>query len=66
MLRSPKLATPFTAATLVVPLSVAPPGSPPKATVTVPVKPGTGFPVGSRAITCKAGVISRPATVVVG
>src|SRR5204863_8553580 len=41
------LATPFTAATVVVPLRVLPPGLEPSATVTLPVKLGTGFPAGS-------------------
>src|SRR5947208_10455716 len=62
-LKSPKLATPFTAATVVVPLSVLPPGLVPSATVTLPVKLGTGFPAGSSAVTCTAGLIAAPATV---
>ena len=49
--RSPKVATPFTAATVVVPLSVEPPGLLPNATVTFPVNPGTAFPAGSSAVT---------------
>ena len=65
-LRSPKLATPFTAVTVVVPLSVLPPGLLPNATVTLPVKPGTAFPAGSSAVTCTAGLMIAPATVLVG
>ena len=64
--RSPKLATPFTVTVLVVPPSVPPPGLLPNAIVTVPVKPGTGFPTASTAVTCTAGVSGWPATVVVG
>src|SRR5438034_4374664 len=60
------LATPFTAATVVVPPSVLPPGLVPSATVTVPVKPGTAFPAGSSAVTWRAGLIAAPATVVLG
>src|SRR5437773_1879115 len=59
----PELATPLTAATVVVPLSVLPPGLLPSATVTRPVKLGTGFPAGSSAVTCTAGLIAAPATV---
>ena len=66
MLRLGKLATPPTAVTLVVPASVPPAGLVPIATVTVPAKPGTGFPSASRALTCTAGVIAAPAPVVVG
>src|SRR5439155_770718 len=61
-----KLATPFTVATVVVPLSVQPPGLEPSTTVTFPVKPGTGFPAGSSAVTWTAGLIAAPATVVDG
>src|SRR5207244_10072974 len=64
--RVEKLATPFTAATVVVPPSVLPPGLLPNATVTFPVNPGTGFPAGSRAVTWTAGLIAAPATVVRG
>src|SRR5436853_7755463 len=62
-LKSTNAATPFTAATVVVPLSVLPPGLVPSATVTLPVKLGTGFPAGSSAVTCTAGLIAAPATV---
>ena len=64
--RSAKLATPFTVTALVVPRSVPPPGLLPNAIVTVSVKPGTGFPTASRAVTRTAGVSGWPATVVVG
>ncbi len=64
--RVEKLATPFTAATIVVPPSVLPPGLLPSATVTFPVKPGTGFPAGSSAVTWTAGLIAAPATVMLG
>src|SRR6266566_563927 len=66
MRKSPKLATPLTAATLVVPPRVAPPGLLPNDTDTVPVNAGTGFPAGSSAVTWTAGVIVWPATVVAG
>ncbi len=66
-LRSPKLATPFTAATVVVPPSVLPaPEVPPNATVTLPVNPGTAFPSGSSAVTWSAGASAAPAVAVVG
>ncbi len=61
--RGEKLATPFTAATVVVPLSVLPPGLEPSATVTLPVKLGTAFPAASSAVTWTAGLIAAPATV---
>src|SRR5439155_20842890 len=61
-----KLATPFTAATVVVPPSVLPPGLAPSDIVTSPVKPGTRFPAGSSALTWTAGLIAAPATVVDG
>src|SRR6266849_6359374 len=68
MNKVPKVATPFTAATAVVPPSTAPlvpvPGV--RATVTVPVKLATGFPRASSAVTFTAGVIWRSATVVTG
>ena len=61
--RSLKVTTPPTAATVVVPPSVLPPGLLPSATVTLPVKLGTGFPAGSSAVICTAGLIAAPATV---
>src|SRR5439155_168283 len=61
-----KLATPFTAATVVVPPSVLLPGLLPSATATLPVKVGTGFPAGSSAVTRTAGLIATPATALDG
>ena len=58
MLKFEKVATPDTAATLVVPARTPPPGFAPIATVTVPVKPVAVFPCASRAVTCTAGVIA--------
>src|SRR5438552_13667706 len=60
------VATPFTAATVVVPLSVLPPGLLPSATVTLPVNVGTRLPAGSSALSWTAGLIAPPATVLVG
>src|SRR5207244_2521040 len=60
------LATPFTAATVVVPPRVAPPGLVASATVTLPIKLGTGFPAASSALTWTAGLIAAPATVLDG
>src|ERR1041385_131232 len=66
MLKPGKLATPFVAATVVVPLSAPPPGFVPIATVTFAAKVGSVFPRSSWAATCGAGVIGDPATVLVG
>src|SRR2546422_11578811 len=68
MLSAAKLATPFTAATVVVPASVAPLAPVPAviATVTLPVKPGTGFPAASCAISCTGGVSVAPAVALLG
>ncbi len=66
MLRPENVATPPTAATVVVPESVPPPGFAPSATVTLPVKPVAVFPCPSSAVTCTAGVIAAPATVLLG
>src|SRR5437870_13738736 len=66
MLRSKNVATPPTAATGVVPLSVPPPGLAPSAALTLPVNPGTRFPRASSARTFTAGLIWRPAIVVLG
>src|SRR5436853_1294671 len=52
-----------TAATVVVPPSVLPPGLLPSATVTLPVNVGTRLPAGSSAVTWTAGLIAAPATV---
>src|SRR5437667_510227 len=65
-LKSVKVAAPPTAATVVVPLSVLPPGLLPSAIATLPVKPVTRFPSASSARTFTAGAIWRPATVVLG
>src|SRR5512144_292090 len=65
MLRVLKDATPATAATVVVPDRVPVPGLVPMETVTSPVKPGTGFPTASCAVTAIVA-IGVPATVVVG
>src|SRR2546423_14569698 len=66
MLKSTSVATPPTAATGVVPLSVALPGLLPSATATAPVNPVARFPRASSARTFTAGVIGRFATVVPG
>src|SRR5437870_4770681 len=66
MLRFETVATPFTAATLVVPARVPPPGLVPIAMVTVPVKPATVLPASSCAATCTGGEIGLPAVVVLG
>src|SRR5437016_9003641 len=65
--RSPNVATPFTAATVVVPPSVLPsPEVPSNATVTFPVKAGTRFSAASRAVTRNDGASAVPAVAVVG
>src|SRR5205809_6689785 len=61
MLKLENVATPLTAATLIVPDSVALPGLTPSATVTVPVKSVATLPWASRAVTCTAGVSAAPA-----
>ena len=68
MLSVEKVATPFTAATLVVPRSVAPLVPVPEvmATVTMPVNVVTTFPAASCPATCTAGVMALPATVFTG
>src|SRR5256712_5125395 len=66
MLKLENVATPLTAATLVVPDTVAPPGFTPSATVTVPVKPVATLPWASCAVTCTAGVSVAPAAAFVG
>ena len=62
----PKVATPLTAGTVVVPASVPLLGLVPSATVTLPANPVTTFPWASRALTCTAGLIVRPATALLG
>ena len=66
MLKLAKLATPLTAATVVVPASVPPLGLLPSATVTFPAKPVAVFPWPSSTVTCSAGVMVAPAVVLVG
>src|SRR5947199_125187 len=66
MLKLAKLATPFVAATVVVPVNVPATGLLPSATVTLPVKLGTVFPSPSCAVTCTAGAIAAPAVVLTG
>src|SRR5438128_1044318 len=66
MLRVVNVATPFTAATLVVPASVPPPGLAPIATVMFPVNPEAVLPCTSWAVTCTAGLIAAPAAVLLG
>src|SRR2546422_6368820 len=61
MLRSLKVATPATAATVVVPEREPPPGLCSIATVTLPVNVSTAFPSASRATTGTAGVMVAPA-----
>src|SRR5213076_1929645 len=61
-----KVATPLTAATGVVPLSVLPPGLLPSAMATAPVNPVATLPKASSARTFTAGLIWRFATVVLG
>src|SRR5438034_1193882 len=66
MERSPRVATPLTADTVVLPESVPPDGLLPSATVTGPVKVGTALPSASCAATFTAGAIWWPAVVVAG
>src|SRR2546425_11643801 len=66
MLSPGNVATPATAATVVVPERVPLPGFAPSATVTLPVKAGSVLPSASSAVTCRAGVIDAPAAGLVG
>src|SRR2546428_10750915 len=66
MLKSAKVATPATAATVLVPDKVPVPGFVPIATVMFPVNPVAVLPLPSWAVTSTAGVIAAPAAVVVG
>ncbi len=66
MVNVENVATPETAATVVVPVSVPPPGFAPVATATSPLNPVAVFPCASRAVTCTAGAIVAPAVVFVG
>src|SRR5437870_2595986 len=60
------VATPATAATVVVPERVPLPGFAPSAIVTLPVKPVAVFPCPSSAVTCTAGVMDAPAAALLG
>src|SRR5437773_633282 len=66
MLRPGNVATPATAATVLVPDKVPVLGLVPIATVTLPVNPVAVLPLASWAVTWTAGVIAAPATVFVG
>src|SRR6266700_1075380 len=66
MLRSENVATPATAAMVVVPDSVPLLGLVPIATVTLLVNPVAVFPWASRAVTWTAGVMATPAVVLLG
>src|SRR5205809_7782294 len=66
MLSPEKLATPATAATVLVPDKVPLLGFVPIATVIFPVNPVAVLPLASWAVTWTAGVIAAPATVLVG
>src|SRR5207245_231523 len=61
MLNPGNAATPLTAATVVVPARVPPPGFAPSATVTLPLNAVATFPCASSAVTCTAGAITAPA-----
>src|SRR5436190_1675706 len=60
------VATPATAATVVVPERVPLPGFAPSATVTLPPSLPTRRPSAPSAVICTAGVIAAPATVLLG
>src|SRR5512143_1489665 len=64
--RLEKLATPFTADTVVVPDSVPPPGLVPMATVMLAVELVTVFPNASCTVTCTAGEMGTPPVVLLG
>src|SRR6266566_7751495 len=66
MLNVANVATPATAATVVVPPSVPPPGFAAIDTVTLPVNLVAVFPCASLAVSCAAGLIGAPAVVLVG
>src|SRR5256885_2858063 len=66
MERLDKVATPFAAATVVVPDSVPPPGLVPIATVTLAVELVTVLLNASCTVTCTGGAIATPATAFVG
>src|SRR5512140_229985 len=64
--RLENVATPATAATVVVPDSVPPPGLVPIATVTLAVELVTLFPNASCTATCTAGAMAPPAGALLG
>src|SRR5206468_13047415 len=66
MLSPEKVATPATAATVLVPDKVPVLGFVPIASVMFPVNPVAVLPLPSWAVTSTAGVIAAPATVLVG
>src|SRR5438132_11075709 len=66
MLRLEKVATPLTAATVVVPARVPLAGLVPIATVMLVVAVVTGLPWASWTATCTAGVIAAPAAALLG
>src|SRR5439155_25139760 len=66
MLNPEKVATPATAATVLVPDKVPVLGFVPIATVMFPVNPVAVLPLPSWAVTWTAGVIAAPAAVLVG
>src|SRR5437763_14215420 len=66
MLRVENVATPATAATVVVPARAPPPGFVPIAAVTLPLNPVAVLPCASWTVTCTAGVIVAPAAVLLG
>src|SRR2546421_32433 len=66
MLRFANVSTPLTAATVVVPARVPLAGLVPIATVMLVVAAVTVLPWASWTVTCTAGVIAAPATVLLG
>src|SRR5262245_32936905 len=66
MERLENVATPLTAATVVVPDRVPPPGLAPIPTVMLAVELGTVLPNASCTATCTAGLTAAPAIAVVG
>src|SRR6266576_2007542 len=66
MLSPGNVASPATAATVLVPDKVPVPGFVPIATVMFPVNPLAVLPLASWAVTWTAGVIAAPAVVVLG
>src|SRR5512143_2092102 len=64
--RLENVATPLTAATVVVPDSVPPPGLVPMATVMLAVELVTVLPNASCTATCTAGAMATPAVALVG